>query len=248
VRRRLSERGLVPLAYWGRRWLAERWEDLDALLSCRFQGLGSLGDAIRAQEAGEKQECEIALASGAKVSGTLVTVSGLAVDFRCATVSPAYRLAAWLRHVFACSAGVAEVRWHVQGPAPEKLEAVRFDALDSAQATDWLRMYAEAFLAGRLAVPPFTAATAHAFVQALRKKPDDPDGRDRALKAAQRAWYSQEGYRFSDDLDPYFRKEFGPDGPFRDPDAFAALAVAWMGPLVEHGEAVSPEEEGGAKP
>jgi len=236
LRRRLEADGLLPLAHAGDSWFARRLEAMQALLSVEIDGLGSLSDALRQQAAAEPLPVTV-MVDGWRIEGgcrpfvRTGSATPLALDVRWGTVRGEDRFAAWLRHLFACAAGVAETRFFF-GARPgkdEKPEQACFGPLNREEALALLLPFVELFRDGRHRVPSFTPATAYAYVSAYRREKRDDGRADVGLKKALAAW----GGDFGDGTNVYYRQAFGPDGPFEPPDAFTALAERLAGPLYD---------------
>ncbi len=236
LRRRLEADGLLPLAHAGDSWFARRLAAMQALLAMEIDGLVSLGDALRQQAAAEPLPVTVPV-DGWWIEGACRpfvrpgSAAPLALDVRWGTVRGEDRFVSWLRHLFACAAGVAETRFFF-GARPgkdEKPELACFAPMDREAATALLLPFLALFREGRQHVPPFTPATAYAYVSAYRREKRDEGRAGAGLKKGVAAW----GGDFGDGTNVYYRQAFGTDGPFDPPDAFTALAERLAGPLYD---------------
>ncbi len=236
LRRRLEADGLLPLAHAGTSWFEGRLQAIQDLLAVEIEGLGLLREALLQQASAESVPASVSV-GGLQIEGACRpfirpgAASPLALDMRWGKVRGEDRLAAWIRHLFACAAGVSETRFFF-GARPgkdEKPEHACFAPLDREEALVLLLPFVELFRDGQHRVPPFTPATADAYASAYRREKDDDRRGEAGLKKALAAWNGDYG----DGTNVYYRQAFGTDGPFDPPEAFTALAERLAGPLYD---------------
>ncbi len=245
ILRRLEEDGLLPLMHAGAHWFKRRLTQVQALLESPVPGMeGCLAEIVNRSRLARPQPLSAALdpfliaGSGRHFQAAGSAAAPLALDVRWGRPRAVDRLTAWLHHLFACAAGVSETRVYVAGrpDVPQASETVCFAPLDQAAATAWLRPMAEACLAARARILPFTPETSWAYVQAIRKgDTEDEDAAEahaRGMAAARKAWEPQT-FGGGDMQDIYLRRAFGYEGPFAQRGEFAALAGKLAGPLAD---------------
>lgn len=129
------------------------------------------------------------------------------------------RLSAWLRHLCACASALSEPTLLVG-----RDDTLRYAALDAVTAQQYLKVLLTNYLVGNCRPLPFFPESALAFATQLHKG----KGREEALAAAAKVWFSGE-YTRGEDNDRHYRLCFGSD-PLDS--VFEELAQAIWGPLL----------------
>ena len=231
LRRESVANGSLPLGASGRKWFAELVEALRPLLAESLPPLGSLRNALDALASAPPREWVATL----DVDGASVVLSGrrsvlpgdVLFSFRCAKPKAQNRLAAWLTHLLALSAGLPATSLAAQGKEAGKLELVVFSP-HVPNPREILAGYLRIFLRHRDPPPAYTPSAALAFVETLA---GDVANREKAMAAAQSTWLS--GYQsHGDDQDVFYRQAFAGTSPLEPESDFVDMAARVMGPMV----------------
>ena len=243
TKRRLLEQGLIPLEQWGEKWFLSKWHTLQDFIETDMGELGKLGNALYKQRSAALKHLAVTLVlkrATISISGAITVIPGAnnqpdtAIDFRYTSKKPAAILGCWIKHVFACAAGINEMRHFI---AVKNLNTGKgktvdsFNVLERNNAKELLAELAEAYYNGHKAIPPFTPAAAAAFVEHYRAT----DLTEEALRKARATWKAKnEKFDIKDEQDPYYSNAFGANGPFQNKDLFMQYAAMLFNPLLEN--------------
>ncbi len=239
VRRRLLEEGLLPLGARGAEWFDSLWRQIESWLGQEVPATGiALKEALRRRRAAPARRHVLTTVGGLRIAGRTAAAAtaetACLIEARYVGDTTRHRLAVWLRHLFACAAGLSAPRlavWRPEKDAGLRLAVLRLEPLAAAEALGRLEEMMSLYLAGQEAPLPFAMKTSAAFVRAWRKAAGEEQPAASwavAMAEARAEWHRHapaQGEPPERD-DPYLRAAFGTEGPFADERRFAATALA----------------------
>lgn len=174
-----------------------------------------------------------------------------------ARLSPKYELAAWVRHVAGCAAGVPLLETLVLGRGQDDGVLVRrFAALPVERARALLTELVELYALGLSAPLPFFPALSRSFAERMRKAKGGDDGAaESLLSALERDLQEPNRWNGAEGIDVHVSWVFRGRRPLREtiaggpgglPLGFAELSRRVYDPFLDGSEELTPEEAEGS--